>query len=72
MWGLVSRAQEPDTLLRHFRSHKKILSAREIPLDLCLDHVDQLCEDWNVRDSFQGVGFVEGGRTVAAKSQLLL
>ena len=71
MWGLVSRAREPDTLLRHFRSHKKILSAREIPLDLCLDHVDQLCEDWNVSDSFQGDGFVEGG-TVATNSQLLL
>lgn len=72
MRGFVSRAREPDTILRHLRSHRKSLSAREIPLDLCLDHVDQLCEDWNVRDSFQGIGFVEGGRTVAAKSQHLL
>ena len=72
MRGLVSRAREPDTILRHLRSHKKILSAREIPLDLCSDRVDQLCEDWNVRDRFQGIGFMEGGRTLAAKSQHLL
>lgn len=51
MKGLGSRAQEPDTILRAMRSHKRILSTGETPLDLCLDHVGKLCEDWIARDT---------------------